>query len=612
MLRGLNRQGKTQSPKLTDMHTPHKWTARYFLMTGSLALIAVAALTGLGLDLAPAALLAMHLAAAAGGAGLLIAFLAGHWWARRGALGRRPNVTLGYLTTAALGLLAVSGIALLWATNVTPLRSVHNAATYALVVFIGVHALWRSARRVLGRLAGSVTRPVGPTWRTALLLPVTLTLLVLVPSAASKTVAPGPASHAPVTIGHAALAGAELPPVGQCAGCHADATAQWRASLHAQAVTDEYYLAVATLFIEERGVEAVRYCAACHNPVGLIRGEVDPTAAPPPAGNNNKAYESRALGVHLPLSDAAAEGVTCTVCHLAAETGAPPHNGNLALYPDAAALPEAAFGRLALRSAPDRHKVQVMPEVIADAALCGACHNVYAEDGTPLEPTYDEWRASPYPAEGQTCQACHMPAVPARRADSGLVEAVATHGGIPGAPSSLPGTVNDTALLRTAAELALDLQQGDEWRVTVNVTNRGAGHKLPTGAADLRQLWLEVTLRDAAGSVVWQAGGLDAYGALTADTVQFRKVLGDANGRPIELHRFWVATQVLSDTTLAPRETRAIPFTLSQPDPGRGPFTLTARLRYRDVSQSFAEFALNRPAPDLPTYEMANVELIVD
>ena len=583
------------------------------LLAIALALITIAALTGVALDLAPAALLALHLVAAAGAAGVLAAFLARHWWARRDAIGHHANTPLGYLATGVLGLLAVSGVALLWATNVAPLRSAHNAATYALVILLGVHALWRSARHVLGRLAGRVTRPVGSAWRTGLLLPATLALMVVAPSAASRTVAPGPAAHAPVPVGHAALAGAELPPVGQCAGCHADAVAQWRASLHAQAVTDQYYMAVATLFIEERGVEAVRYCAGCHNPVGLMRGEVDVTAAQQPgAGSGNKAYQSRALGVNLPVSDAAAEGVTCTVCHLAAAAGAPPNNGNLALHPAAAALPESAFSRLALRSAPDRHKAQVMPEVLADAALCGACHNVYTEDGAPLEPTYDEWSASPYPAEGKTCQSCHMPAVPARRADSGLSQPVPAHGGIPGAASSLPGTVNDTALLRTAAELKLDLQQGAAWRVTVSVTNRGAGHKLPTGAADLRQVWLEVTLRDAAGVTVWQAGGLDAYGALTPDTVQFHKVLGDAAGRPIELHRFWVATQVLSDTSLAPGETRALPYTLPRPDPARGPFTLTARLRYRDVSQSFAEFALTRPAPDLPIYEMANVELIVD
>ncbi len=582
------------------------------LLAGAVALIAIAALTGLSLDLAPIPLLVLHLAAAFGSAGVVTAFLAGHWWSRRVSVSRHSNASLGYLVTTILGLLAVSGIALLWGTDVTPLRKAHSVSTYALVVLLVMHALWRIRRYAIGRFSRRVPQPVGPIWRAGLLLPTVLVISVIAPSAASRTMTPVLAPQAVVSISHATMIGTELPMVGSCADCHTDISAQWRSSIHAQSVTDEYYLAVATLFIEERGVEAVRYCAACHNPVGLMRGEVEISVGQQPVGSSNKAYESRALGVHLPLSDAAAEGVTCVVCHAAVTVGTPPNNGNLALQPGTAELPEHAFGQLALHAAPDRHKAQRAPQVLADAALCGACHNLYTEAGTPLEPTYDEWLASPYPAQGKTCQSCHMPKVAARRSDRGLVGAVAAHGGIPGAPSSLPGTGNDTALLRTAAELALDLQRGDPWRVTVSVTNRGAGHKLPTGAADLRQVWLEVTLRDATGLIIWQTGGFDAYGALTPDTIQFRKVLGDASGRPVELHRFWVATQVLDDTTLDPLETRIIPYTVLPPDPARGPYKLTARLLYGDVSQSFAEFALNRPAPDLPTHEMAAVELTVD
>ena len=125
-----------------------------------------------------------------------------------------------------------------------------------------------------GPLIGQGARPIGPAWRAGLLLPAALVILVVVPVAASKTISPPPAQPL-ARVGHATLGESNLPQVADCTGCHSDATQQWRSSLHAQAVTDEYYLAVATLFIEERGVEALRYCAACHNPVGLMRGEVD-------------------------------------------------------------------------------------------------------------------------------------------------------------------------------------------------------------------------------------------------------------------------------------------------------------------------------------------------
>ena len=228
-----------------------------------------------------------------------------------------------------------------------------------------------------------------------------------------------------------------------------------------------------------------------------------------------------------------------------------------------------------------------------------------------LEPTYDEWRQSDYPAKGITCQSCHFPTTQASRVNSGLPQAVRAHGGLPGAPSSLAGMADQTDLLRQAATLSLRAQRQDgELAAAVVITNSGTGHYLPTGSDDLRQVWLEVTVRNQDGQVVWQSGTLDRYGELDASTVQFHKVIGDADGRPIALHRFWMATQILNDTRLAPGEVRTIPYRL--PLPGAGPYTLSARLLYRDVSQGFAEFALNHAAPDLPVREIAQTSVVID
>ena len=198
-------------------------------MIGSLTLIALAALSGLSLDLSPTALLAMHLAAAASAAGVLAAFLTRHWWPRRGSLSHHPNSPLGYLATAMLGLLTVSGVALLWATNVEPLRHAHSVATYALVALLGTHSLWRIVRRTMSRSSGRAARPIGPAWRAGLLLPAALVILVVVPVAASKTISP-PAAQPLARVGHATLGESNLPQVADCTGCHSDATQQWRSS----------------------------------------------------------------------------------------------------------------------------------------------------------------------------------------------------------------------------------------------------------------------------------------------------------------------------------------------------------------------------------------------
>jgi hypothetical protein len=347
-----------------------------------------------------------------------------------------------------------------------------------------------------------------------------------------------------------------------------------------------------------------------------MQGEVDMNSAQRVKSASGAAYQARKLGVNLPISQRAAEGVTCALCHQATGAASPPVNGSLKLATNAFVLPTNALAQLSLRAVPDSHRETLLRPVIQQAELCGSCHNLRLPNGGPaLEPTFDEWQASPYPARGMTCQSCHFPYAPAPKADSSLPQPVGAHGGLPGVPSSLPGLADDATLLQKAATLdaSLIMSATDSTALlaTVTITNSGAGHHLPTGANDLRQMWLELVLRDGTGQVVWTSGTLDQYGALGPSAVQFHKVLGDANGRPIDLHRIWFATQVLEDTSLLPLETRRIPYQIVLPASARPPYSLSVRLLYRDVSQAFAEFALDRAVTDLPTREMAHVEVVV-
>jgi len=54
---------------------------------------------------------------------------------------------------------------------------------------------------------------------------------------------------------------------------------------------------------------------------------------------------------------------------------------------------------------------------------------------------------------------------------------------------------------------------GDEVTVNVKITNK-AGHKLPTGYAEGRQMWIHIKVVDALGQVLFEDGVLDADGAL--------------------------------------------------------------------------------------------------
>ena len=116
---------------------------------------------------------------------------------------------------------------------------------------------WCSARIVCGASPGvhgalfAGPAPARRTWRASLLLPATLVVLSWCPVPHRRPSRRRRHGLRPRRPCHARRV--QPSAGGRLRRCHTDATQQWRSSLHAQAVTDEYYLAVATLFIEERG-----------------------------------------------------------------------------------------------------------------------------------------------------------------------------------------------------------------------------------------------------------------------------------------------------------------------------------------------------------------------
>lgn len=601
------------------------YNKRLLFLPGILLLITSILLSGLALfDLATTSpktilstenFLVAHLFLGFSGIIPFIVFLSWHWWSRRHKIGRHPNARFGYLILATLVTLLLSGLALLPWTNWTWLGWVHGSAAVLLVIELAIHGTWRWRKRLAGgkwltknRHRKKLARKRG-TWVLAvvsLLLAVAVTSLISRPkaSATSSAVEGLPVQHN--SLAEASVSPGELPTSIECGACHSDLVTAWQESIHAQAATDLYYQALATLFIQERGVESVRYCAGCHNPVGLMRGEIDLEAKVEDAQAAH-AYEARALGVKLAISPAAAEGVTCIVCHRAVGTG---QDDTLNIAPVADRV-DGSIAAIALRARPERHREAMNPEVVAESRLCAGCHNLASPDGISLEPTFDEWLASPYPSEGVTCQDCHMPIKAGLAVDSTVGGMVAAHGGFPGAPSSLEGVSDSEALLRQAAtlDMAWVSTADDHLAAIVTVTNSGAGHYLPTGADDLRQVWLELTLRDRNDHIVWQSGAMETGGRLPEGAVRFRKVLGDQHGRVVSLHRFWTANQILEDTRLAPGERRQIPIDFGKVDQGAGPYTLSTRLMYRDVSPGFAEFALGIAISEWPAIEMTKAEL---
>ncbi len=328
---------------------------------------------------------------------------------------------------------------------------------------------------------------------------------------------------------------AKYPSASECARCHPTQAAAWQLSAHARAARDVLVHAP--------------ICGRCHAPLGT---QLDPE------------YQLKVHdGVDMPaVPPSAAEGVTCVVCHAAVHA---PEEQLLTFEPvwpnwrttDLALeiLPfEAARGTFGLGTADDPAPVpndghpSLADASLSSAELCRPCHDVLVDKG-PLAPhaglgqpkvrlltTFEEWSASPYGKAGQTCQSCHMPREvadgPAAIAPPGTTyerdlpaRPLASHA-MTGISTDYPATGPEVdrqeaqvaELLRGAASVALQVPSsvapGASLDLAATVTNTGAGHDLPTGFDFWSETWLEVTVTDAGGRVLFASGDVDESGWL--------------------------------------------------------------------------------------------------
>jgi hypothetical protein len=295
-----------------------------------------------------------------------------------------------------------------------------------------------------------------------------------------------------------------------------------------------------------------------------------------------------------PQDAAAADGVSCTVCHQieAAGLGTPASYGGNFIVGAPGTNPRPLYGPYA----PDSDnitKVHVMAAGyslvqaahIHDAALCGSCHTLYTTTlgpgGKPIgrlpeQMPYLEWLHSDY-RDKQTCQQCHMPAVGQPVAVASLLgksrEDVRLHTFV-GAnflmESMLGSHRDDLAVVAQPYDLAAaaahitSFLQSQSARITVGPAQVAGGvlsfpvrvenltgHKLPT-AYPSRRAWLHVVLTAADGRVVFESGKLNADGSIAGnandtdptrfsphypritqpDQVEiFEPILGDSQGR---------------------------------------------------------------------------------
>lgn len=388
-----------------------------------------------------------------------------------------------------------------------------------------------------------------------------------------------------------------------CGGCHTEIYQQWKGSMHSNSWKDPIYRAALDHFSKATGGKMDNFCMGCHTPIGVLAGEAN--------------SEGTAM------SAIADRGVQCDVCHnISGSTGI--GNGSFVLTPKMNGRP-LKFGPFKDSESP--YHDTAYSALHTRSEFCGQCHNVtHPFNRMPIERTYDEWRDSVYAGQGVQCQDCHMMPRPGMTENPGRAtpfskerKRIYTHyfvGGnvvVPALLGSPKHAELAREMLRSAATVEIvapeRLRAGAVETILVRVTNSGAGHKLPTGFPEGREMWVDLRVVDAAGKTIYRRGAV-RDGALEANARPFKVVLGDRHGNVVELD-LQDADRILSDTRIPPKATSELDYDVPIPTNARGPLTLRADVNYWSISPALVKRLMGDKAPAIPVVEMARASRTV-
>ncbi|MFQ5461941.1 MAG: multiheme c-type cytochrome [Phycisphaerae bacterium] len=339
-----------------------------------------------------------------------------------------------------------------------------------------------------------------------------------------------------------------------CGSCHPTHYAEWQGSImHYAAMSPVFNAFELTIrkitdgLVAPNGA-APNLCVGCHSPTGVFENELP-----------DYIDAERALPVRNYLTRVSREGISCDFCH--SVTGP---DLSKSLLGDGIANTSLLFGPSETKFGPlvnpvsSGYHASASTDLIKKADFCGACHDVRLPipdvvTGEPfqrLENLFTEWQTGPYNSTDNPygrvvrCQDCHMSLYPL--AEPGMFPStpLAVGANMPIRPHAIhaftavsipflddpqfPQVDTDEKdqwgfprgqaqrrrqMLRAACTLTLDGTPTDLTRdaavipIRTVVTNVGAGHRVPSGFSQERQVWIELTVRDDVG-LIYESGYL--------------------------------------------------------------------------------------------------------
>ena len=426
-------------------------------------------------------------------------------------------------------------------------------------------------------------------------------------------------------------------------GCHSEIYAEWEVSAHRYAAADPFFRVIQQNMGEQKGPIAARYCAGCHDPIGLFAG----------SANLYSDYLTNKIGLN--------EGVSCISCHAITQADVQ-GNADYVIESPERYMFELQNGPLAkwtsdflIRAYPQQHVESFNRPLQKTSEYCAGCHKQYIDEDinnvgwVQLQNQYDQWRKSNWytekdPISTLECRECHMPLVASmdpssgdafdynRTPDDGMHRSHRFLGGNQYVPKllDLPGAETHVRMIEEWLQGKIEIPEiedkwvsspaipitiispdsvrmGDDLRLDVLITNRKAGHDFPTGPLDMIQTWIEIVAEDQNGNVLFSSGKLDENHFIEPGSFMFKAEPVDQYGNLIDRHNLWEMVGVRYSRALYPGRSDYARFTLNtegintayrsfneeipasyylkELSDGVEEISITAKLQYRKINQ---------------------------
>jgi hypothetical protein len=435
-------------------------------------------------------------------------------------------------------------------------------------------------------------------------------------------------------------------------GCHAQIVEEWKPSAHRYAAMDPIFQGIQSVMAKQNGAESTRYCGGCHDPISLFSG-------------TKNIFVEKLTGL-----DGYNEGVSCLACHSVQKTDIQ-GNANFTVVQPRQYLWQwgrTGAARVArdflIRSYPAEH-LKLSKRMYKAPEYCAACHKQFIDQEVnrigwvQLQNQYDNWKASHWnhkgdPAHTVECRECHMPLVDSHdpaagdSADYNRNSRDGKHRShrFLAANNMMPNLLHlegaerqsrlteqwlqgkfpipeirdkwaEGPVVKMRIEAPDEVAPGQRIAIRLILTSNKVGHDFPTGPLDLIQSWVEISVTDDGGNIIFASGRRNEKHFIEPGTFLFKAEPVDQYGNLIDRHNLWEMVGVryrrslfpgYSDTveyqaacpsgiSSSPRgarvgelnETRNFEFAPKAP-PGK--YVITAILQYRKIDQFLLNYVL--------------------